>query len=117
MTPDVNVLVAAARSDHPHHTVARGWLAETLVRAESNAACTLMPMVAVDQLRNCRRCATFTPWSGKRRDLRRLAQRPQPVTMAVFRFVNDSLSVPRRAHGPSETTTRGSFRYFRMRIK
>ncbi|MFW6732792.1 MAG: hypothetical protein ACODUE_13850 [Synechococcus sp.] len=26
MTPDENVLVAASRSDHPHHTVAIRWL-------------------------------------------------------------------------------------------
>lgn len=26
MTPDVNVLVAVFRSDHPHHTSARAWL-------------------------------------------------------------------------------------------
>ena len=25
MTPDVNVLVAAARVDHPHRAVARAW--------------------------------------------------------------------------------------------
>jgi hypothetical protein len=30
MTPDVNVLVAAARSDHVRHAVARAWLEETL---------------------------------------------------------------------------------------
>jgi uncharacterized protein len=26
MTPDLNVLIAASRSDHPHHDVARTWL-------------------------------------------------------------------------------------------
>ena len=31
MTPDVNVLVAASRSDHPHHTVARPWLERAAV--------------------------------------------------------------------------------------
>jgi toxin-antitoxin system PIN domain toxin len=51
MTPDVNVLVAAARSDHPHHGVARAWLEETLVGPESDAACTLMPMVLASFLR------------------------------------------------------------------
>ena len=29
MTPDVNVLVAAFRRDHPHHAPARDWLATT----------------------------------------------------------------------------------------
>jgi uncharacterized protein len=51
MTPDVNVLVAAARSDHPHHAVARGWLEETLAGAESGIVCTLMPMVLASFLR------------------------------------------------------------------
>jgi predicted nucleic acid-binding protein len=45
MASDVNVLVAASRSDHPHHAVARTWLEETLAAAEGGAAFTLMPMV------------------------------------------------------------------------
>lgn len=45
MTPDVNVLVAASRSDHPHHAVARAWLEETVGAADAGAALTLMPMV------------------------------------------------------------------------
>ena len=51
MTPDVNVLVAASRSDHPHHTVARTRLEGALADAESGAAFTLMPMVAASLLR------------------------------------------------------------------
>lgn len=51
MTPDVNVLVAASRSDHPHHTVARTWLEGALAAAESGAAFTLMPMVVSSVLR------------------------------------------------------------------
>jgi len=47
MTPDVNVLVAAARSDHPHHDVARDWLGE----AVTGTGCTLMPMVLASFLR------------------------------------------------------------------
>ena len=47
MTPDVNVLVAAARSDHPHHGVARGWLEQAL----AGVGCTLMPMVLASFLR------------------------------------------------------------------
>ena len=51
MTPDVNVLVAASRSDHPHHAVARAWL-EPAVRASADgAAFTLMPMVLASFLR------------------------------------------------------------------
>ena len=51
MTPDVNVLVAASRADHPHHAVARGWLEEALGAAGAGAAFTLMPMVLASLLR------------------------------------------------------------------
>ena len=51
MTPDVNVLVAASRGDHPHHAVARAWLEQALGAATSGAAFTLMPMVLASFLR------------------------------------------------------------------
>lgn len=51
MTPDVNVLVAASRTDHPHHAVARDWLEEALGTSGAGAALTLMPMVLASFLR------------------------------------------------------------------
>ncbi|MFO1199426.1 MAG: TA system VapC family ribonuclease toxin [Burkholderiaceae bacterium] len=51
MTPDVNVLVAASRSDHPHHVVARDWLEEAIGASEAGSALTLMPMVMASFLR------------------------------------------------------------------
>ncbi|KNZ32603.1 MAG: twitching motility protein PilT [Methylibium sp. NZG] len=51
MTPDVNVLVAASRSDHPHHAVARPWLEQAVAAAAAGAAFTLMPMVLASFLR------------------------------------------------------------------
>ena len=51
MTPDVNVLVAASRTDHPHHAVARAWLEEAVDAAGAGAAFTLMPMVLASLLR------------------------------------------------------------------
>lgn len=51
MTPDVNVLVAASRSDHPHHAVARAWLEEAVGAADAGATLTLMPMVLASFLR------------------------------------------------------------------
>ena len=42
MTPDVNVLVAASRADHPHHGVARDWLEAAVGSAETGAVLTLM---------------------------------------------------------------------------
>lgn len=51
MTPDVNVLVAASRADHPHHAVARAWLEEAITASAAGAAFTLMPMVLTSFLR------------------------------------------------------------------
>lgn len=51
MTPDVNVLVAASRSDHPHHGVARDWLDKSISAACEGASFTLMPMVLASFLR------------------------------------------------------------------
>ena len=51
MTPDVNVLVAASRSDHPHHAVARAWLEKTAAAAATGSTFILMPMVVASFLR------------------------------------------------------------------
>ena len=51
MTPDVNVLVAASRTDHPHHAVARAWLEEAVDASAANVPFTLMPMVLASFLR------------------------------------------------------------------
>jgi len=51
MTPDVNVLVAASRADHPHHAVARAWLEAALDASMAGAAFTLVPMVLVSFVR------------------------------------------------------------------
>jgi uncharacterized protein len=51
MTPDVNVLVAASRADHPHHAVALDWLEEAMAATSSGASFTLLPMVLASFLR------------------------------------------------------------------
>lgn len=51
MTPDVNVLVAASRSDHPHHTMAREWLEKAVEKAPVAVPLTLQPMVTASFLR------------------------------------------------------------------
>lgn len=51
MTPDVNVLVAASRSDHPHHAIARSWLEQAAAAAASGSTLILMPMVIASFLR------------------------------------------------------------------
>jgi toxin-antitoxin system PIN domain toxin len=79
MTPDVNVLVAAARSDHPHHAVARVWLEDTLAGAESGIVCTLMPMVLASFLR-----LVTSP---------KIFKRPTPIDQAIG-FIDALLSLP-----------------------
>ncbi len=51
MTPDVNVLVAASRSDHPHHKQALVWLEEAIAACDRGAPLKLMPMVIASFLR------------------------------------------------------------------
>lgn len=51
MTPDVNVLVAASRADHPHHAVARAWLENAVGAADAGSGFTLLPMVLASFLR------------------------------------------------------------------
>jgi len=51
MTPDVNVLVAASRADHPHHAAARAWLEAAINASGTGASLTLMPMVLASFLR------------------------------------------------------------------
>jgi toxin-antitoxin system PIN domain toxin len=79
MTPDVNVLVAAARSDHPLHAVARAWLEETLAGAELGTVCTLMPMVLASFLR-----LVTSP---------RIFKRPTPIEEAIG-FVDALMKFP-----------------------
>jgi len=79
MTPDVNVLVAASRSDHPHHAVALAWFEASAANASSGSAMTLMPMVLASYLR-----LVTSP---------RIFKAPTPVDDAVG-FVDALLSNP-----------------------
>jgi toxin-antitoxin system PIN domain toxin len=69
MTPDVNVLVAASRSDHPHHAIARSWLEQAAAAAALGSTLNLMPMVIASFLR-----LVSSP---------RIFQEPTPVEDAV----------------------------------
>lgn len=51
MTPDVNILVAASRQDHPHHERARTWLEEALAKSGEGHSLAVLPMVASGFLR------------------------------------------------------------------
>ena len=51
MTPDINVLIAASRSDHPHHKIAYAWLVDAVAACADGANLRLMPMVVAGFLR------------------------------------------------------------------
>lgn len=51
MTPDVNVLVAASRRDHPHHAPALAWLETALDASAAGQPLAILPMVATGFLR------------------------------------------------------------------
>ncbi len=79
MTPDVNVLVAASRSDHPHHAVARRWIEGALVEASGGTVLKLQSMVIASFLRLVTHPRIFV--------------HPTPMTDAL-RFVDALLSSP-----------------------
>lgn len=79
MTPDINVLVAASRSDHPHHSVARDWLAQALAECEAGGRLEVLPMVAAGFLRLVTN--------------RRVFPDPSPIKIAV-EFVDSILATP-----------------------
>lgn len=51
MTPDVNILVAASRQDHPHHERALVWLEEAIANSADGMSLAILPMVASGFLR------------------------------------------------------------------
>lgn len=64
MIPDVNVLVAASRIDHPQHRIAAAWLESALDECSTGASFRLLPMVIASHLRlvtNPRIFASATP--------------------------------------------------------
>ena len=79
MTPDVNVLVAASRSDHPHHATARSWLENAINQATQGTPLKLQPMVLASFLRLVTHPKIFV--------------HPTPMAEAL-RFVDALLSAP-----------------------
>jgi toxin-antitoxin system PIN domain toxin len=51
MTPDVNVLIAASRTDHPHHKTAYTCLDKAIAACADGTSIKLMPMVVGSFLR------------------------------------------------------------------
>lgn len=79
MTPDVNVLLAAFRTDHPHHAVALASLQEALGHAASGRSLMLLPMVVAGFLRIATHSKVFPE--------------PAPVERALG-FIDSLLAVP-----------------------
>lgn len=79
MTPDVNVLVAASRSDHPQHRAARDWLEQAIADANQGTSLKLQPMVIASFLRLVTHPRIFV--------------NPTPITEAL-RFVEALLASP-----------------------
>jgi toxin-antitoxin system PIN domain toxin len=79
MTPDVNVLIAASRGDHPHHRTAYSWLDEAISACADGASLKLMPMVTASFLRLVTNSKIFI--------------QPTPVVDAI-KFLDSLLAVP-----------------------
>jgi toxin-antitoxin system PIN domain toxin len=79
MTPDVNVLIAVSRSDHPHHKTAYACLNEAAAACAEGASLKLMPMVVASFLRLVTNPKIFL--------------HPTPVADAV-NFIDALLAVP-----------------------
>lgn len=79
MTPDVNVLVAASRSDHPHYAAARAWLEQAIDEAGRGKPLKLQPMVIASFLRLVTHPRIFV--------------HPTPMSEAL-RFVEALLAMP-----------------------
>lgn len=79
MTPDVNVLVAAFRADHPHHVVARNWFDAELEACRQGGSLRLLPMAVASFLRLTTSTRVFVT--------------PAPIEQAVA-FIDALLSAP-----------------------
>lgn len=79
MMPDVNILVAASRGDHPHHKVAYACIDKAVMACAEGASLKLMPMVIASFLRLVTNSRIFV--------------HPTPIADAV-EFVDALLAVP-----------------------
>ncbi|MDP4029922.1 MAG: VapC toxin family PIN domain ribonuclease [Gallionella sp.] len=79
MTPDVNLLVAASRSDHPHHKIAFSCIDDAVAACANGASLKLMPMVVASFLRLVTHPKIFV--------------HPTPVEEAVS-FIDSLLAIP-----------------------
>jgi toxin-antitoxin system PIN domain toxin len=78
MTPDANVLVAASRSDHPHHVPALAWLNSALDAAAAGPPVLILPVVTSGFFRIVTHSNVFSD------------PMPYPAARAFLRAVLDS---------------------------
>lgn len=78
MAPDINVLLAASRTDHPHHKPALRWLEQAIAACADGGSIEILPMVAAGFLRLSTHPKIFV--------------NPTPVDAAVA-FIDSLLSV------------------------
>ena len=79
MTPDLNVLLAASRADHPQHRPALSWLEQAIARCESGGSIELLPMITAGFLRLSTHGKIFSS--------------PMPIAAAVA-FIDSLLVTP-----------------------
>jgi uncharacterized protein len=79
VTPDLNVLLAASRSDHPQHTPALGWLEQAVAGCATGGSIEVLPMIAAGFLRLATNPRVFPS--------------PTPIRAAID-FIDSVLAVP-----------------------
>ena len=79
VTPDLNVLLAASRTDHPQHGPALRWLKQAIGACETGGSIEVLPMIAAGFLRLATDPKVFSS--------------PTPIRAAI-EFVDSLLAVP-----------------------
>jgi uncharacterized protein len=79
MTPDLNLLLAASRTDHPHHEPALAWLKQAIAECDTGGSIEILPMVAAGFLRLATSPRVFVA--------------PMPIGAAV-EFIDSLLAIP-----------------------
>lgn len=88
MTPDVNILVAASRQDHPHHEQALAWLEGAIASSANGMSLAILPMVASGFLRLVTHPKVFmdpTPVDSALAFLRAVLDSPGVVLLSLGR--------------------------------
>jgi toxin-antitoxin system PIN domain toxin len=79
VTPDLNVLLAASRSDHPQHPAALPWLQDAISACATGGGIEVLPMVAAGFLRLATNPKVFPS--------------PTPIRAAID-FIDSLLAIP-----------------------